>query len=844
MKRLFIWLPILAVLLVWRLSQRPGETTVFRLPLSDNWTFHAVGDSVRLPAVVPGCVHLDLLRQGRIDDPFLGTNEEKVQWVGKTDWVYENQFEIDGRDKAHGRVRLRFEGLDTHALVTLNDFVILRADNMFRTWDVDVKEFLRVGPNTLRIQFHSSVKADSVRAAAHPIPLPEVRVFSRKAPYQSGWDWGPTLVTCGVWRPVTLEAWDGPKIELMQVIQQSLTDDKAELRVRLTVLSDRAMSATFDVVEKDGKARSTLDAQVAVGESVVDIPVTLDQPKRWWTHDQGAPHLYTLSASLKGEDGVRDRVEKRIGLRTVEVVQKPDSIGSSFEIHLNGRPVFMKGANVIPLDSFIPRVTDDERRDLVASAKAANMNMLRIWGGGVYPSDSFYDFCDEAGILIWQDFMFACAMYPGDSTFVQNVRGEAEDNIRRLRHHPSLALWCGNNEVDEAFHNWGWQQSLKWTEAQSAQVWADYEAVFHQALPQAVAENDPGAFYWPSSPKIGWGHAEGLKSGDMHYWGVWWGKEPFEVYDKKVGRFMSEYGFQGMPAMETLATFSDSADRHLGLPVLKTHQKHPFGDENIAEYMARDFPVPQKFEDYVYVSQCLQADGIGRALEAHRRAKPVCMGTLYWQLNDCWPVTSWSSLDDTGRWKALHFEAKRRFAPVAILHSLDENQLSLYLNNDTPLPILGQAQIVLEDFSGEALDQWQLTVQAEAGGNARFFQLPLDEILRGHDPRATVLHVIWTSDQGESVDRLIHLVQPKAQSLNKPEIQTRLVREKGNGVLILKSNTLARYVRLATPAPDIRFEDNFFDLGAHAEKRIALGTGRVPEDFLQTLTIQTLAGIE
>jgi len=820
MKRIYVWLPILVVLLFWRLSLNKDETTVFRLPLNDQWTFHAAGDTIRRSAEVPGNVHLDLMRHGLIEDPFVGLNEENAQWVGETDWIYETVFEISGRERAHEQVRLKFEGLDTHALVTLNGFLVLQADNMFRTWTVDVKEFLRVGTNRLHIHFHSSAMEDSLRAAQLDYALPETRAFSRKAPYQSGWDWGPRLVTAGVWRPITLEAWDGPRIDAMQIVQQSLSDERAELLVHLTLNSEIETMAKFSIGLETGETLARRTVPVASGKSTVEIPVKIERPVRWWTHDQGHPHLYSVIVSMKSEDGARDRMEKRIGLRTVEVVQTADSAGASFAIHLNGRPVFMKGANYIPPDSFMPRVTPKHYRALVQSTQAAHMNMLRVWGGGVYEADTFYDLCDEAGILVWQDFMFACAMYPGDSAFVANVRQEAVDNVRRLRHHPAIALWCGNNEVDEAFHNWGWQQSLKWTDAQAAAVWEAYETVFHQTLPEVVAAEHPGAFYWPSSPKTGWGHDEAFQSGDAHYWGVWWGREPFEKYDEKVGRFMTEYGFQGMPSMETMSTFADSADLTLGSPVLKAHQKHPFGDANIAEYMARDFIVPQSFEDYVYVSQCLQARGIGRALEAHRRNKPYCMGTLYWQLNDCWPVTSWSSLEYSGRWKALHYEARRMFAPLALLHQRTENSLSVYLNNDSSRRVSGKLILTLISFTGKVFKTWEQSAAVQGGGNVRLWSENLEDVLAGHEAGTVVLLARFHSEDGKEMHRLIHLARPRDQRLPKAEVDWRIVTTGERSYIELHTNALARYVCLSSG--NAHFEDNYFDMAAGETRRIEM----------------------
>ncbi|MCK5146900.1 glycoside hydrolase family 2 protein [bacterium] len=839
MKRLFIWLPVLAVVIFWRFGFDRSDTSVERRVLSDNWSVHAAGDTINHAASIPGNIHLDLLAVGVIDDPFIGENETTVQWISEKDWIYECTFDISGKDKAHDQVKLRFEGLDTYALVTLNDFLILQADNMFRTWSAEVKELLRVGPNHLRIHFRSSEKEDSIRAHRYAVRLPDDRAFSRKAPYQSGWDWGPRLITCGVWRPVILEAWDGPKFEEMQIIQQSISEEKAELKFKFTLNSSILTEAQISLAIEDGDDLMQKTLSLAKGENIVEFDVKINQPRLWWTHDQGHQDLYTFCAALKTDNGVKDCIEKRIGLRNVEIVQTVDSTGSSFEFQLNGRPVFMKGANYIPQDNFLPRVSADQYHQLISSARAANMNMLRVWGGGVYESDLFYDLCDEQGLLIWQDFMFACTMYPGDDAFISNVEHEAIDNIKRLRHHPCVALWCGNNEVDEAFHNWGWQNSLKWSKKHIAEVWSAYDTLFHSVLPGAVEDLHPGAFYWPSSPKIGWGHTQAFLEGDAHYWGVWWGRMPFEMYDDKVGRFMTEYGFQGMPSIQTILAFATSEEQKLGSPVMRAHQKHPFGDENISEYMARDFRVPAKFEDYVYVSQCLQAYGMGRALEAHRRNKPYCMGTLYWQLNDCWPVTSWSSLDYYGRWKALHYEARRQFTPIAILHYLHNDQLSIYINNDSPEDCDGILSLELKKFGGESIYLQKIPVHIQGGGNICVYTITLSESMSGHSVNSSYLNAVLNIDSGQRINRIIHLARPKDQKLHGPEYQWSLKKEENDIIISISSNTLARYVYFS--AGDAHFEDNFIDLGANEMRRIKIITGQSIEEIAEKINIISLA---
>ncbi len=432
-------------------------------------------------------------------------------------------------------------------------------------------------------------------------------------------------------------------------------------------------------------------------------------------------------------------------------------------------------------------------------------------------------------------------MYPGDDYFLANVREEAKHQVKRLRHHPSIAMWCGNNEIAEGWRNWGWQDIYKWTEQQENAIWQAYEDVFHTVLPEVIRAHDPGRFYWPTSPKIGWGHEEAFKTGDAHYWGVWWGRLPFEMYNEKTGRFMSEWGFQGMPSMETIKSFTSPEDRHLGSSGMRAHQKHPFGDENIAEYMARDFHVPEDFEAYVYASQCLQAYGMGMGIESHRRNKPYCMGTLYWQLNDCWPAISWSGLDFYGRWKALHYEAKRLYQPVALLHEIKENVFSLYINNDSPEMAKGALQLELQDFYGNRYNERIIPFTAEPGSNIRVFQQDMDKMLNGVDKRQYV--IAGTLQINEEIQRRIfHLARPRDQKLPLPDFSFYWKQYEDTRVITISTDVLARYVYLE--AEGVHFKDNFFDIQAGDILRIAVETERDIDEIKKNFKIRSLADIQ
>jgi beta-mannosidase len=467
----------------------------------------------------------------------------------------------------------------------------------------------------------------------------------------------------------------------------------------------------------------------------------------------------------------------------------------------------MKGANYIPPDSFLPRVTNSTYNAIVKNAVDANMNMIRVWGGGVYADDAFYDACDKNGILVWQDFMFACAMYPGDEKFLENVKQEVIDNVNRLQNHPSIALWCGNNENDEGWHNWGWQKQFNYSKADSTQIWNDYKKVFQELIPQTLDSilSKEKNLYWPSSPSIGWGRKESLTQGDSHYWGVWWGKEPFEMYKKKVGRFMSEYGFQGMPNLETLQKVIAKEDFNFTSEAFKNHQKHPTGFETIKEYMNRDFPVPTSMEKYNYVSQLLQAYGMKIAIEAHRLAKPYCMGSLYWQLNDCWPVTSWSTLDYYGNWKAAHYQVKESFAPILLAVTENADGYSIIGSNDNLEVKEGLVTAKLLDFSGNELWTASKECVLNVERNTTCMQI-LNTELPKFVKEKTVLQIEFTSNQKKTVAHH-YFVKPKELQLEQPTIEVKIV---GETLIELKTNTLAKNVYLQ--AKDTFFEENYFDL--------------------------------
>jgi beta-mannosidase len=685
----------------------------------------------------------------------------------------------------------------------LNGKLLFEANNMFRTWNKSVKGKLQKGENQLKIVFKSAVNFGKAAAKKLPYVLPgDEKVFTRKAQYHYGWDWGPRFVTAGIWKNVTLHFWNSVTILNVKHHQKTLNKNVAELEFITEINSNI-----------NGKFQLKINENIKIislkkGLNTITSPYKIQNPKRWWTNGLGEANLYPFEILLFRNDKILHSKKLKIGLRTIELVQEKDNIGKSFYFKLNGIPVFMKGANYIPPDSFLPRATESVYKNIVKNAVDSNMNMLRVWGGGVYADDIFYDECDKNGILVWQDFMFACAMYPGDESFLQNVKMEVIDNVNRLQNHPSIALWCGNNENDEGWKNWGWQKQYNYSPSDSTKIWNDYKKLFHELIPQTLdsllSKNENR--YWPSSPSIGWGKKESLLEGDSHYWGVWWGKEPFEMYEKKVGRFMSEYGFQGMPNLETFKEFANKEDLNLNSEAVKSHQKHTTGYQTINEYMERDFQIPTSFDDYIYVSQLLQADGMKTAIEAHRRAKPNCMGTLFWQLNDCWPVTSWSAVDYFGRWKAFQYQAKRSFENLMVSVVEEGNFYKVYIVNDNLSSLQGEINLELIDFNGKKL--WKNNVNTMLPENSSTVQFIISKKdFETFNLKNVVLSATFKSENS-TANSLYYFVKPKDLALTEPIIQLKFI---DNFTLEVTSDVLAKNVFLQT-SETVFFSDNYFDV--------------------------------
>ena len=789
------------------------------LDLGGEWRLSRVGRRGVVPGHVPGNLHLDLLRDGRIPNPYDRDHEARLHWIGASNWEYEREFETPEDFPRDGRVVLRCEGLDTLATVRLNGRLLGRADNMFRTWEFDVGKRLRAGRNRLSVQFRSVLPEIRRRQRQRIVhswnsesgpPETSGRAWIRKQACNFGWDWGPCLITCGIWRPIRLVAFGTARVRDLEVRQEHI-QGRVLLRALVSTESrnDIPLMAHAQVFFR---GRRVGEAVVPVRGGRAEARIPIANPHQWWPNGMGDPALYDVRVELCDRRGrVLDTAARRIGLRTLRLVRRKDRWGESFCFEINGLPFFAKGANWIPADAILARLTEKDYRRLVGDTAAANMNMLRVWGGGIYESDTFYDLCDEMGILVWQDFMFACSTYPTfDRGFMESVRAEVEDNVRRLRHHPCLALWCGNNELEQGL------VGPKWTDHQMS--WKDYGRLFDRLLPSIVRRLDPGRDYWPGSPHSPHGDRRDFNNprcGDAHLWNVWHGGKPFEWYRSCEHRFNSEFGFQSFPEPRTVRAYTRPGDRNLTSPIMEFHQRSVVGNRAIMQQMLDWFRMPRDFDSTLWLSQILQGLGIKYGVEHWRRSMPRGMGTLYWQINDCWPAASWSSIDFYGRWKALHYMARRFYAPLLVSAVEDQaaGSMEIHVTSDLLLPTRATVRWTLATPAGLRLRDGRIPSRAKPRSSTRVATLDFSREL---EERGAADLMLWLNLEvgGCVVSReLASFARPKQFELSDPRLSTR-ARVLANGAfeVLLSTKRPALWVWLGLREVDARFSDNFFHL--------------------------------
>jgi beta-mannosidase len=827
-----------ALVLVIAASEVRGQAEgMTRVDLGGTWDVVREGRGDATPATVPGCIHTDLLAAKKIPDPFYRTNEKDVQWVGEAGWMYRRSFSVAPEVLARQHVLLRCEGLDTLATITLNGSEIAKTDNMFRTYEFDVKKLLKPGANAIEIKFDSVVPFIKAKLAQRKLPtwaFPGAE-YVRKEPCNFGWDWGPTLITCGIWKPIGLVAFDAARLDDVAILQDHSQKGRVALTVELAAgpATDAALSAKA-FVTFDSKPIASAETTLKDGKGKVELPIA--DPKLWWPAGMGAQPLYTVKVELLDKSGsVLDVTTKRIGLRTLRTIEQTKDAPMHFVV--NGVPFFAKGANWIPADQFATRVTKEALRRYVADAAAANMNCLRFWGGGYYEEDALYDACDELGICIWLDFKFACSSYPAfDGAFLASVKQEAADNIKRLRHHPSIGLWCGNNEIM-------YMRAPKWTADKMGAD--DYYRLFRDTLGDEVRRLAPQSDFVTGSPDCG----------DVHYWEVWHGGKNFEVY-RDIHGFMSEFGFQSFPEPKTVRAFTEPADREsVESHVMKYHERSnrmymdmkedgKIGTDKIMKIVKRYFRDPKDFESALWLSQITQAYGIKYGAEGWRREMPKSMGCVYWQYNDTWPGSSWSSVDYFGRWKALHYAAKKFYAPILVSGAEDAKtgKVDVYVASDKMEDHKGKVSWSVTDVAGKKISDGSLDIDIPARKSRIVRSLNLAEEIKKSGANNTL---VWLSLRvgGEIVStNLVTFAFPRELTLVDPQLSEEIVETQGEFVVTLRTEHPALWTWLELDGVDATCSDNFVHVTKDLPQMIIVSpaTPMTKDAFKKALRVRSL----
>lgn len=794
------------------------------IDLNGEWAFKGAGPKRSFPpdeadalewmkATVPGTVHTDLMAAGRIPDPFVRINELDVQWVDSRQWLYRREFDVDGDFLRADSLSLVAEGLDTYASLSLNGHIVGRTDNMFVEHRFDVKRFLKAGPNVLEVLFDSPVvhsKKLEQKYGALEVALEPHRVYVRKAQYSFGWDWGPKLTTSGIWRNIYLEGVSGCRIASVFARAERITKNNAVVRatIELDRIARSPLDITLEILGEGFEHRQSFAMRGKSKSLVINVP----KPRIWWPNGYGEHPLYQVRVTASVNGAVCDSKVVPFGIRSVRLLQEKDEEGRSFVIEVNGVKVYCKGADWIPCDSFIPRIPASTYERLLTLARDAHMTMIRVWGGGIYEQDIFYELCDRLGLMVWQDFMFACGEYPERPWFLRLVKDEAAEAITRLRNHPSVTIWCGNNECEWNFCK---ENPDKTPDDMTG------ARIFRELLPRLCRSLDGTRPYWRSSP-FGTGFPNAESSGNHHEWAVWGQWKDYKEYETNNARFVAEFGFQSPAHAVTFEAVTVPSDRTPQSRVLEHHNKLPEGTERLFRFQAAHYEVGTDFNDFIYKGQLVQAEALKTAVEHWRRRKFMTAGSLFWQLNDCWPVSSWAVIDSALRPKAAYFYAKRFFAPILVSFGRRGDGLDVWVTNDLLSAVDGELAVSLRPFEGSVSWSKKLLVPIARNSSRTLMHLDAQEYETCDKSQTYLLAQLIVRGEICSENRFF-FCEPKHMRSQTPVLSTELVKTGSNAYLItISSATFLKGVCLDTEGPDVEVDDNYFDIDAGSSRTIAL----------------------
>lgn len=780
-----------------------------RLTLNGKWMMKNTREEEWIEANVPGSVFNDLFAAGKIEDPFYRDNEEKAIDTARFDYEYTRDFVVEEGLPDMDKVLLKCMGLDTLSQIRINDKLVAETNNMHRTYEFDLKNIINNGVNKIHILFKSPVKFVEQKHRSDPVwGTPDAIAgfpHIRKAHCMFGWDWGPQIPDSGIWRDIEIQAFKTGRIKDVYITQLH-RPDKVILDIRTTLERYNGKVVKVQFVITDPEGRETIKV-VPHNADVLNTQIDIENPKLWWPNGYGSQPLYRVDVKLMDSSEELDRRTCNIGLRTMKVRREKDQWGESFEFEVNGVSIFAMGADYIPEDNLLARCNRSRTEKLIKDCIEANFNSIRVWGGGIYPEDYFFDLCDKYGLVVWQDLMFACAVYRMTDEFSENIIREAEDNIRRIRHHACLGLWCGNNEMES-----GW---VDWDFPKTSRLRTDYVKQFEIVLPEVACREDPNTFYWPASPSSGGGFEDPNSEniGDVHYWDVWHGLKPFTEYRKFCFRFASEFGFQSFPSLKTVESFTLPEDRNIFSYVMERHQKNKAANGKILYYLSETLKYPKDFEHLLYASQVLQAEAIKYGVEHWRRHRGRCMGAIYWQLNDCWPVASWASIDYFGRWKALHYYAKKFFAPVLLSACEEGNTVELHVTNETMESFTGKVIWQLYDNDGNVLREGAVTDSQDSLSSSMWIKLDFSDILAtGKKRRNLYLKYNLYSESSMISSGTVLFDKPKYFEFKNPNLKFDVVEIGDKFVITVNGEAFAKDVEISLRNIDSRFSTNYFDV--------------------------------